>query len=208
MGNPYKDDVSAMCYNAPKTWQLGWYDSNKETIDPTKGQWSGTIVGVADFDKNPENYPVVVKIETGTGTDQFIAFNRATGVNRHSDDADNEVTIVETSENGEGAAQSYMKAHLAQGDYYIYPDWANTGQNLVIIANTINVNTGNSAGYAEVQVCLGCAVETPDLTQNIIAGLFLSLLLLFLFVHAHVQIERTKVKKDETAKKVKELDFC
>lgn len=57
-------------------------------------------------------------------------------------------------------------------------------------------------------MCLGCAVETPDLTQNIIAGLFLSFLLLSLFVHAHVQIERTKVKKDETAKKVKELDFC
>jgi hypothetical protein len=54
MGNPYKDDVSAMCYNAPKTWRLGWYDSNKETIDPTKGQWSGTIVGVADFEKKSQ----------------------------------------------------------------------------------------------------------------------------------------------------------
>ena len=77
-----------------------------------------------------------MKIETGTGTDQFIAFNRATGVNRHNVEADDEVTIVETSENGEGAAQSYMKAHLAQGDYYIYPDWANTGQNWVISYNS------------------------------------------------------------------------
>ena len=39
---------------------------------------------------------MVVKIETGTETDQFIAFNRATGVNRQNDEADNEVTMVET----------------------------------------------------------------------------------------------------------------
>ena len=83
MGNPlYSDDVGKMCWNAAKTWQIGWYDSNKIIIDPKAQQfWSGTIVGIADFDNNPDQYPVVVKIETGTSTDQFINFNRAKGVN-------------------------------------------------------------------------------------------------------------------------------
>ena len=98
MGNPlYSDDVGAMCWNAAKTWQVGWYDKSKISISPRVGQlWTETIVGIADFDNNILNHPVVVQIETGTETDQFIAFNRATGVNRQNDEADNEVTMVET----------------------------------------------------------------------------------------------------------------
>jgi hypothetical protein len=163
MGNPlYEDNIGAMCWNAAKTWQIGWYDSNKQMIKPRQGEWSGTtIVGIADFNNNPSNYPVVVKIETGFETDQFIAFNRASGINRHNDEADNEVTVVETGKNGEGYAQSYLKAHLAQGEIHTFVNWADTGQNLIIKANKINTNTGNSAGYAEVQVCLGtCANPT------------------------------------------------
>ena len=163
MGNPlYSDDVGKMCWNAAKTWQIGWYDSNKIIIDPKAQQfWSGTIVGIADFDNNPDQYPVVVKIETGTSTDQFINFNRAKGVNSQNDEADNEVTIVETGSNGEGYSQSYLKAHLVQGEVYTYVNWAGTGQNLVVTANVINISTG-STDYAEVTVCLG--VCTPDPT--------------------------------------------
>ena len=165
MGNPlYHDDIGAMCFNAAKTWQIGWYDTRKENIDPRKGDWSGTIIGIADFNNNNGNYPVVVKIETGTGIDQFIAFNRATGVNRHNDEADDEVTIVETSRDGEGAAQSYLKEHLLQGEEYFYPNWDNSGKFLIVKATKISINTaGDSApSYAEVEVCLGvCGAETP-----------------------------------------------
>lgn len=162
MGNPlYQDDVGGMCWNAAKTWQIGWYDSHKLTIDPTEGDWFGTIIGIADFDNNPKQHPVVVKIETKKSTDQFIAFNRAIGVNRDNVEADDEVTIVETGGNGEIYSQSYLKAHLRQGETYTYPDWANSGKNLIVKANMININTGNNAGYAFVQVCLGaCGINT------------------------------------------------
>ena len=157
MGNPlYSDDVGAMCWNAAKTWQVGWYDNSKISISPQVGQlWTETIVGIADFDNNILNHPVVVKIETGTATDQFIAFNRATGVNRQNDEADNEVTIVETGRDGEGYSQSFLKATLQQGETFIYANWAGTNQNLSITAVTIITNPeNNDPGYAVVTACL------------------------------------------------------
>ena len=68
MGNPlYSDDIGAMCFNAAKSWQLSWYNDNKLAIDPRQQRtWMGTMVGVADFGNNPNQYPVVIKIETGT----------------------------------------------------------------------------------------------------------------------------------------------
>jgi hypothetical protein len=189
MGNPlYQDDIGAMCWNPAKSWQIGWYDSNRKTIDPRQGSgtWSGTIVGIANYDTNPENYPVIIKIDTGTGVDQFIGFNRAMGVNRHNVEADDEVTIVETSGGGggESAAQSYLKAHLVQGEEYVYPNWADSGMNLIVKANKIHIDNSIAASasatasatavgyggydYAEVQVCLGeCTVvwETPSPTS-------------------------------------------
>jgi hypothetical protein len=47
MGNPwYADDVGAICFNAAKSWQLGWYDSSTIVINPRDNpSWTGTIVG-------------------------------------------------------------------------------------------------------------------------------------------------------------------
>jgi hypothetical protein len=28
------DDACAMCFNAAKTWQIGWYDYNKIVVNP------------------------------------------------------------------------------------------------------------------------------------------------------------------------------
>ena len=35
-------------------------------------QWSGRLVGVAQYDKNTANNPVVIKLETGNSKDWFI----------------------------------------------------------------------------------------------------------------------------------------
>jgi hypothetical protein len=162
MGNPlYSDDVGAMCFNAAKNWQLGWYDSSKLSIDPREGAWMGKIVGAADFANNPQNNPVVIKIETRTGTDQFIAFNRASGINRHNVEADDEVTIVQAGSDGEWYSQSYLKATLRSGEVYTIPKWDGT-QDLTFTAKSINVNTGRSAGYAEVSVCLGTCIYPSE----------------------------------------------
>ena len=169
MGNPlYSDDVGAMCYNAAKNWQLGWYESHTICINPREQQsWYGTMVGIADYENNPENNPVVVKIETGTVTDQFIAFNRATGVNRQNDEADNEVTIVKAGQNGEWYSQSFLLNTLKAGQEHTIPNWGD-GKTLHIKANFIDINPGDDKpGYAEISVCLGeCIIPTEKPSRN------------------------------------------
>jgi len=171
MGNPcYADDFCAMCFNAAKNWQIGWYAPHKLLVDPIQGPQQVTIVGIADFVNNPDNRPVVIKVETGTATDQFIAFNRALGVNRENDEADDEVTIVETGNNGEGYSQSYLKAHLVQGESYEYLNWASSGQSLFVQVNEINISA--DPGYAVLSICLGGCASSCSVNVDCDDGLF------------------------------------
>ena len=88
---------------------MGWYDDAKTLLDPSiTSTWRENVVGIADYGNNPDNHSVVIKIETGTSTDYFIGFNRATGINSDNDEADNEVIIVETGNNGESYSQSCL----------------------------------------------------------------------------------------------------
>ena len=167
MGNPlYLDDVGAMCFNAAKSWQLGWYDDRKISINPRIESWKGRIIGIADYENNSLDHPVIVKIESGTATDQYITFNRATGVNRHNEEADNEVTIVQTGNDGESYHQSWLKATLHSGQVHIIPLW-DGAQDLTISAEAININSADSAGYAEVSICLGPCVYPTDRPSDV-----------------------------------------
>ena len=107
-----------------KNWQIGWYDDRKETITPDASDpnWSveHTIVGIADYNHTAtRDLNVVLKLETGTSEDYFIGFNRATGANAQNDEADDELTIVKTGNNGELYSQSYLQAHLTAGESHI-----------------------------------------------------------------------------------------
>ena len=71
------------------------------------------MVGVADYKRNNNNHPVLIKINVGGSTDYFVNYNRATGINSQNDEADNEVTIVKG--NGGGYSQSWLQATLTEG---------------------------------------------------------------------------------------------
>ena len=139
------------CYNAAKNWQLDWYTDDagsKKLLNPTGGSASFspttlTMVGIAEYAQrtDTENQPVTVKLETGTTEDYFIGFNRATGANAQNDEADNEVTITTSGNNGVGYSQSFLKAHLIKGESYTITNFAGSGQNLVITADDINIGT-------------------------------------------------------------------
>ncbi len=118
------------------------------SINPNKLQstWYGQLlVDIANYKSNPENHPILVKIGTDTGTDQFIGFNDATGVIRQNDEADNEVMLVETTGKGERASQSFLKVHLQEGKSYVYTNWADTGKDLIVKANKIFTDDSNGS---------------------------------------------------------------
>ena len=58
----FDDDKCAMCFNAAKTWQLGWHDSNKVVVDPRNDPTTVNLVGIANFYSNSYNLPIVVRI--------------------------------------------------------------------------------------------------------------------------------------------------
>jgi len=155
MGNPlYSDDVGKMCFNPAKNWYLGWYGTDYVTFDPsTEGCWTGTIIGIGEWDSGNYGIPVDIKIETGTSEDYFIGFNRAAGPNAQNDEADDEVTIVQTGNNGESYSQSSLKSHLTEGESYTFSNWKGSGEDLSVIVNAIDITS--TPGTAQVTIQLG-----------------------------------------------------
>jgi len=166
MGNPlFSDDIGKMCFNPAKSWQLGWYGDAYATLDPTVDYcWSGTLIGIGEWDNGDYGYPVVLKLETGTEDDIFIGFNRAAGPNAENDEADDEVTIIEAGANGNDYSPSKLKAHLVAGESYTFSDWSGTGNNLVVTAEEIDIS--NTPGTAKIKVRYGeSCTDAPTTTE-------------------------------------------
>lgn len=153
--------ISIMCFNPAKSFQLsrganGWYKGSIQVWDSgTIGgtNWRGTIVGIADYENNPDSRPVVVKLESGTSTDLFVGFNRAKNLNMGVLDARDQVTIVQAGNNGIGFSQSYLKAILSQGESFRVTNWRGSGVDLTIYVEEIDLST--DPGYADVVMRFG-----------------------------------------------------
>ena len=172
MGNPlYSDDVGKMCYNAAKNWQIGWYNDRKLALNPLVEQSKTvTLVGIADYLNNPNQHPVVVKVETGAANDFFVGFNRAIGVNSQNDEGDDVVTVVQVNgNNGEGYSQSFLKAKLGfngdiTGSSYTIGNFGGSGETLTISAVSINLATNPAT--ATVQFQLGSGTDSPTVSPT------------------------------------------
>ena len=107
-----------------------------------------TLVGVADY-QNVANIPVVLKLETDTVNDYFIAFNRASGINADNVEADNEVTVV-LGNNGETTDPSYLKATLLLGEQYAIAKFGGGARTCII--KLVSIDKSTSVWKAKVQV--------------------------------------------------------
>jgi len=94
------------------------------------------------------------KLETGTENDYFVGFNRAIGVNSQNDEADNEVTIVQTGKNGESYSQSSLKATLKQGEFWELQEMTVTVE---------EINTDSNPWTAKISIKKG-ATKPPNPT--------------------------------------------
>ncbi|KAL9187280.1 hypothetical protein ACHAXT_001383 [Thalassiosira profunda] len=162
MGNPLWED------NLGKNFQMnrsgGWYANRhiawyrSGTIGGTS--WSGRLVGVAEYNRNPADHPIVLKLETGKAADWFVGFNRAVGANAHNVEADNHVTIYKVTA-GEGAqySQSFLKGKLRKGQCLVVTNWRKTGHDLVITAH--DINTAVTPGYANLGITFGPPTPLP-----------------------------------------------
>jgi hypothetical protein len=137
-----------------------WYTADTDVAyfnSSTAGgtSWRGNPVGVAYYNNNPSNYPIMLKLETGDGSDYFVSFNRARGINSEVQQATDQVTIYQVDA-GDGVkySTSRLKAALRAGRSATIENWRRRrGMDLTIKVH--NIKTSSSPGYADVQILFG-----------------------------------------------------
>ena len=92
----------------------------------------------------------------------FVGFNKASGINKDTADARNQVTITQAGNDGLGYSQSWLKAKLSEGEKYMIPSWRN-GIDLTIHVEEINLSANPS--YASVLMIFGDSNMDPPTKQ-------------------------------------------
>eukprot|EP00547_Thalassionema_nitzschioides_P007125 CAMPEP_0194213942 /NCGR_PEP_ID=MMETSP0156-20130528/14882_1 /TAXON_ID=33649 /ORGANISM="Thalassionema nitzschioides, Strain L26-B" /LENGTH=981 /DNA_ID=CAMNT_0038942091 /DNA_START=51 /DNA_END=2996 /DNA_ORIENTATION=+ len=184
MGFSYNnEDDKQMCFNAAKSWQLGWYDAPSRRVT-FHTAWSGTIVGVAEYALS--TLSVLIKIpQEATGNNYYINFNRAVGMNADTQDGIDQVLITSSRWDPYGdnvsdlAGYSYLKAKLSAGESYTIANFNNKpGLTLTVDVHAIDLST--TPATADLSIELTCAsnsdcddnkacngIETCDTSTNL-----------------------------------------
>ena len=135
MGYSYSQhEGPAMCFNAAKNNELGWYADRQLTINPYGGTATTVLLaGVSDYALATEEYTVVLKILTPSSAnhDLYLAYNRAAGVNSGTAEFPNLVTLVGAGEPGTRTI-SVLYNTIAEGAVLPLPDFEQSGFDLHI----------------------------------------------------------------------------
>jgi hypothetical protein len=132
MGFSEEKEDTKMCFNAPKSYQSGWYHERDVAWDSSSlglthtidNPWIADFVGVADYDKVSGDEVVTLKLDHAT-TPYYIGFNRKTGI--HEDTKGPEDKVVVSSQNDEDG-QSWLLAGLGDREVYDIADYFGPGE--------------------------------------------------------------------------------
>ncbi|KAI2502870.1 hypothetical protein MHU86_11617 [Fragilaria crotonensis] len=141
MGYSYKEDDSpAMCFNGPKTWQLGWFSDYHVDLPNASGiSWTGSLVGFAEKANAAPTDKMIIRIQ-GSVNDTYVSFNRRIGINSGTKKGADEV-LVAIRATGLNYALSYLVAKLSGNGIYSVPNFNGSTSTLRIIVNSIDTNT-------------------------------------------------------------------
>lgn len=129
MGNFWYGDDEKMCFNAAKSWQLGWYIARHLTVTKTNPRYEGYLASVIQ-DPSVSGPPIIIKVPGSSHSpDFYLTFNAASGITAGSGEAKNQVTV--TKQTGEGV--SHLVATLGEpfkivDEHLRCPYWAATGE--------------------------------------------------------------------------------
>ncbi len=116
------------CFNAAKTYYLGYFIDYHADVIPTSNAFGGTLVGINDAvnDEISQDQYVTVKISDSGATDLYLMYNRVEGVHKFLEDNTYRDKIVVVQQDGAGE-QSWVRSILGQGQTYTQSNWAGTG---------------------------------------------------------------------------------
>lgn len=156
MGFSYsQDDGPIMCFNAPKSNFLGWYDDKKSSVTAGQSQ-SFTLTGVAEYQNNNlfGDEKILLSID---GTQSLhLTLNVAKGINSGTREGQNRVMVVQQSgvEN-RSYSSSTLLAKLAEGESYSVANFGGEGVDLLINVDMVSINAGTGYDFATVSVVYG-----------------------------------------------------
>jgi hypothetical protein len=152
MGFSYaSDDSPKMCFNAAKSWQLGFYADKSTTVSPlVSPSWTGKLVGIVDYE-NAGNDHVIVKLETGSYLDYYMNFNRQASFNSETQEGGDQVLLMTQGAEGQAFAKSTLLAKLSEGQAYEIEDFGGVTSYPVQV-RVDKIDTSVSPGYALVSI--------------------------------------------------------
>jgi len=145
------DDHPLMCFNAAKSYQLGWYDNKAITLGPLLAlSSSAQLFGIVDYE-NEGVSNVLLKLESGSYLDYYINFNRMTGFNNETQEGGDQILLTSQGANGERFSKSTLLAKLSNGGLYNISDYGGSPGTTVQVAVT-NIDVSAIPAYAIVEV--------------------------------------------------------
>ena len=159
------------CYNAAKSYELGWYEDKTLTMTypfQDNYSWTGKVSGIVDYDKAiPGEHHVIIKIAQQqmttmpTNTEYVcITLNRQKDFNEGTSAYQNEVTIVESSGKSK---QSWLLASLKSGERHtlnnIFLNHSST-KNSSLAIQVLSMHLNGTIDYADIQIGIPCSNHT------------------------------------------------
>lgn len=167
MGFTYNEDNGPkMCFNAAKSWQLGWYSDRSTEVYPLKYQWDGQLVGIADYGElDDTKYRVLLKLEApNEDIAYYVSFNRKLGVNQETKDGADQVLVISQTSKDNVPQTSYLEASLESGKRFRIYNFDKSGVTVTIKVNFIW--KAGSPWYADVTVTSPNAIVDPQPTGS------------------------------------------
>ncbi|KAI2488977.1 Gametolysin peptidase M11 [Fragilaria crotonensis] len=165
MGYSYSsDDGPVMCFNGPKTWQLGWFsDYHVDLAVATGISWTGNLVGFAQKADAALTDKMIIRIRS-SATDTYVSFNRKIGINSGTREGGDQV-LVATRAPGTGYALSYLQAKLSANGIYTVPNFNGSTNMLRIIVNSIVTSTTPARANVSIDLVPQTAAPTNAPTR-------------------------------------------
>lgn len=135
MGYTFNRDDQNICYNAVKSWQLGWYSDRTTANNPRSHNTpfqTYLLNGVADYRSNPNALVVLQLDQPSLNQDYYIGYNRKTGINSDTVEDGDKVTIHRKDASASAYVTSWKVASLNAGESYTITNYNNQGGSVEI----------------------------------------------------------------------------
>jgi hypothetical protein len=139
-----------MCYNGPKSWQLGWYSDYHVDLSPNNYNWSVDLVGFAEKD-NTNMMIIRIKDASTSNTDTYVHFNRKIGFDSETKEGGNHV-LVGTRKSGIGYGASTLRAKLNSNGVYAINGIGGTVDSVTITVNSIDTSSTPARANVSMQL--------------------------------------------------------